>query len=197
MTGKPDSGARHRLLDRRVDRLDAMRRSAMARSFSRDLSAARYSALSFNLDLIDGTARMRNRHQAIGLEIVDGSARDLEEQLVGGHIAAAVYGRPDKTDSRVDRIPLFRERMMIAMPRDHRLAGHPSIACGSPPGSTLPMRIQRTGRAALPAASDRLRNRVRQSARRLGAGADRTRPLLRADAATQYRPSRCAVTTAR
>ena len=28
---------------------------------------------------------------------------------------------------RVDRIPLFRERMMIAMPRDHRLAGHPSI----------------------------------------------------------------------
>jgi DNA-binding transcriptional LysR family regulator len=32
-----------------------------------------------------------------------------------------------ETDSRVDRIPLFRERMMIAMPRDHRLAGHPSI----------------------------------------------------------------------
>ena len=42
--------------------------------------------------LTDLLTRMRNRHQAIGLEIVDGSARDLEEQLVGGHIAAAIYG---------------------------------------------------------------------------------------------------------
>jgi DNA-binding transcriptional LysR family regulator len=77
--------------------------------------------------LTDLLMRMRNQHKAIEVEIVDGSALDLEEQLVGGHIAAAVYGRPDKTDSLVDRIPLFRERMMVAMPRDHRLAGHPSI----------------------------------------------------------------------
>ncbi len=77
--------------------------------------------------LTDLLMRMRIRHKAIEVEIVDGSARDLEEQLVGGHIAAAVYGKPDKTDSCVARIPLFRERMMIAMPRDHRLAGHPSI----------------------------------------------------------------------
>ena len=77
--------------------------------------------------LTDLLMRMRMRHKAIEVEIVDGSARDLQEQLVGGHIAAAVYGGPDKMDSRVDRIPLFRERMMIAMPRDHPLAGHPSI----------------------------------------------------------------------
>jgi LysR family hydrogen peroxide-inducible transcriptional activator len=77
--------------------------------------------------LTDLLMRMRIRHKAIEVEIFDGSARDLEEQLIGGHIAAAVYGRPDDTDSRVDRIPLFRERMMIAMPRDHRLAGHSSI----------------------------------------------------------------------
>ncbi|HLG84130.1 MAG TPA: LysR family transcriptional regulator [Bradyrhizobium sp.] len=77
--------------------------------------------------LTDLLTRMRNQHKAIEVEIVDGSALDLEEQLVGGDIAAAVYGRPDKTDPRVDRIPLFRERMMIAMRRDHRLAGRPSI----------------------------------------------------------------------
>jgi DNA-binding transcriptional LysR family regulator len=76
--------------------------------------------------LTDLLMRMRIRHKTIEVEVIDGSAHDLEEQLIGGHIAA-VYGRPDKTDSRVDRIPLFRERMMIAMPRDHRLAGHPSI----------------------------------------------------------------------
>jgi LysR family transcriptional regulator, hydrogen peroxide-inducible genes activator len=78
--------------------------------------------------LTDLLMRMRIRHKAIEVEIVDGSARDLEEQLVSGHIAAAVYGRPDKTDPRVDRIPLFRERMMIAMPRDHRLATHRSVS---------------------------------------------------------------------
>lgn len=77
--------------------------------------------------LTDLLMRMRIRHKAIEVEIVDGSARDLEEQLIGGHIAAALYGRPDKTDSRVEQIPLFRERMMVAMPRDHRLAGQPSI----------------------------------------------------------------------
>jgi LysR family transcriptional regulator, hydrogen peroxide-inducible genes activator len=77
--------------------------------------------------LTDLLMRMRNRHKAIEVEIVNGTARDLEEQLVVGHIAAAVYGRPDKTDSCVDGIPLFRERMMIAMPRDHRLASHLSI----------------------------------------------------------------------
>jgi len=77
--------------------------------------------------LSDLLMRMRNLHKAIEVEIVGGSAIDLEEQLVGGHIAAAVYGRPDKTDPRVDRIPLFRERMMIAMPRDHQLADRPSI----------------------------------------------------------------------
>jgi starch synthase len=46
MTGKPDSGARHcfsTLVS--TDRLDAMRRSAMASSFSWDLSVACYSAL--------------------------------------------------------------------------------------------------------------------------------------------------------
>jgi len=78
--------------------------------------------------LIDLLARLRTQLNPIELEIIDGSARDLEEQLAGGHIAAAVYGKPDKTDSRFARIALFRERMMIAVARDHRLAGHTAIS---------------------------------------------------------------------
>jgi LysR family transcriptional regulator, hydrogen peroxide-inducible genes activator len=77
--------------------------------------------------LCDLLTRLRARHKAMELEIVDGSARDLEEQLANGHIAAAVHGRPDKTDFRFIRVPLFRERMIIAVPRDHRLAGHLSL----------------------------------------------------------------------
>jgi len=77
--------------------------------------------------LIDLFARLRTRLDPIELEILDGSARDLEEQLAGGHIAAAIYAKPDKTDSRFARVALFRERMMIAVSRHHRLAAHSAI----------------------------------------------------------------------
>ncbi len=78
--------------------------------------------------LIDLLARLRTRLNPIELEIIDGTARDLEEQLASGHVAAAIYGKPDKTDSRFGRIALFRERMLIAVARDHRLAGHTAIS---------------------------------------------------------------------
>ena len=78
--------------------------------------------------LIDLLARMRTRHRAIEVEIVDGSAGDLEEQLLGGHLGAAIFCRPHKSDQRLIEVSLFRERLVIAMPRRHRLAGRPSIA---------------------------------------------------------------------
>jgi len=77
--------------------------------------------------LIDLFARIRTRLHPIELELIDGSARDLEEQLASDHIAAAVYGQPDKTDSRFARIALFRERMLIALSRHHRLAGQAAL----------------------------------------------------------------------
>jgi DNA-binding transcriptional LysR family regulator len=88
--------------------------------------------------LIDLLQRMRTRHKATELEIVDGSARDLEEQLLGGHIAAAIYGRPgQKTDGRLSQVPLFRERMMIALPRDHHLAGRAAIGAADLAGESF------------------------------------------------------------
>ena len=73
--------------------------------------------------LVDLLARMRVRHDATEFEIIDGSAHDLEEQLVAGHIGAAIYAKPrQKVDARLCEMPLFRERMVIAMPRDHHLA---------------------------------------------------------------------------
>jgi DNA-binding transcriptional LysR family regulator len=78
--------------------------------------------------LIDLLARVRTQLNPVELEIIDASARDLEEQLASGHVAAAIYGKPDKTDSRFARTALFSERMMIAVPRDHRLAGRSAIS---------------------------------------------------------------------
>jgi DNA-binding transcriptional LysR family regulator len=76
-------------------------------------------------------ARMRMQHGTIELQIVDGSASDLHDQLVGGQIAAAIYGMPEqKPDARFDRIPLFREQMQLALPQAHRLAEHSVIRLG-------------------------------------------------------------------
>jgi DNA-binding transcriptional LysR family regulator len=78
--------------------------------------------------LVDLLARMRNRHGAIEFEIIDGSARDLEEQLLAGHVAAAIYARQGhETDTRLCRKQLFRERMMIAMPRSHHLTSRAAV----------------------------------------------------------------------
>jgi LysR family hydrogen peroxide-inducible transcriptional activator len=88
--------------------------------------------------LIDLLARMRNRHQAIEIEIVEGGAHDLEEQLLGGHIAVAVYGKPgQKVDTRFVRVPLLRERMMIAVPRHHRWAKRTAIRLADLAGESL------------------------------------------------------------
>lgn len=78
--------------------------------------------------LTDLLTRARTRYQAIELQIVEGSASELHERLLGGEIGAAIYGRPEpKVDARLVQIPLFREQLLIAMPRNHRLAGRSAI----------------------------------------------------------------------
>lgn len=79
--------------------------------------------------LLDGLlARMRRQHSTIELQIVDGSAPDLQDRLLDGEIAAAIYGRPERTaDDRLIRLPLFREQMLIAMSGGHRLASRAAL----------------------------------------------------------------------
>jgi LysR family hydrogen peroxide-inducible transcriptional activator len=73
--------------------------------------------------------RSRHRNRAVEFEILDGTASDLEEQLLKGRIGAAIYSKSDEdSDPRFDRTPLFRERMLIAMPKDHKLASRAAIA---------------------------------------------------------------------
>jgi DNA-binding transcriptional LysR family regulator len=78
--------------------------------------------------LADLLGRVRQRHGAIELQVVDGSAADLEEQLLRRQVTAAIYcPQQPRIDGRLLCIPLFREKMLIAMPSDHRLAGRSSI----------------------------------------------------------------------
>jgi len=78
--------------------------------------------------LVDLLVRVRTNQKSVELQIVDGAAAELEEQLLRGQIGVAVYCKPDReTDTRLNFMPLFREQMLVAMSQHHRLANRASI----------------------------------------------------------------------
>lgn len=91
---------------------------------------------------VDLLARMRMRHDSIELEIVDGPAHALETQLGSGRLAAAIISKPQKPDTRLSGLPLLHERIMIAMPAGHRLAGRRSLRVADLAGECV---IRRSG----------------------------------------------------
>jgi LysR family transcriptional regulator, hydrogen peroxide-inducible genes activator len=78
--------------------------------------------------LIHLFTRFRAAHPDIQLDLIDGTAQSIEEQLIGAKAEAAVYCRPDRArDPRLNYLPLFREQMMIVLPAGHRLADRETI----------------------------------------------------------------------
>jgi DNA-binding transcriptional LysR family regulator len=78
--------------------------------------------------LIQLFARFRSARPDVKLELIDGTAQSVEDQLVSSNAEVAIYCRPDrKPDPRLNYIPLFREQMMIVLPARHRLASRETI----------------------------------------------------------------------
>jgi LysR family hydrogen peroxide-inducible transcriptional activator len=78
--------------------------------------------------LIQMLGRFRTAHPEIQVQLVDGKAQLLEEQLLNFQIEAAIYCRPDREpDPRLNYLPLFKEQMMIVLPEGHRLSRRDSI----------------------------------------------------------------------
>lgn len=79
--------------------------------------------------LIQMLGRFRTHHPEVQVQLEDGEARLLEEKLLSYRIDAAIYCRPDReSDPRLNYLPLFKEQMMVALPRGHRLSKKPSIS---------------------------------------------------------------------
>jgi LysR family transcriptional regulator, hydrogen peroxide-inducible genes activator len=79
--------------------------------------------------LVDLVCALQNRHAGIEMEIVDASARQLEDRLVAGDLEVAIYCLPGREpDERLHYMPLFREQFVIALPRNHRLAERNSVS---------------------------------------------------------------------
>jgi len=76
------------------------------------------------LALVENLGR---RHRDLDLEVIDSTARDLEDRLKRDELEVAVYCRPDHPDDRLHYLKLFRERMMIVVAPTHHLAEHDPI----------------------------------------------------------------------
>src|SRR4051812_12230065 len=84
--------------------------------------------------LVDLVAGVQSRGPGIQLDIVDASARELEERLVTGGLEVAIYCIPgQEPDERLHYMPLFREQFMIVLPLGHPLAAKNAV---SPPDLT-------------------------------------------------------------
>jgi LysR family transcriptional regulator, hydrogen peroxide-inducible genes activator len=74
-------------------------------------------------EVIDLIANIRTRHPDVELRLCDANAEDLRTRLLAGDIEVAIYASPgEQPDGRMHTIPLFREQMVLAVHREHRLA---------------------------------------------------------------------------
>ncbi len=74
-------------------------------------------------EIIDLIANIRTRHPEVELRLCDANAKDLRARLLAGDLEVAIYTLPgEEPDERIHSIPLFREQMVLAVHRDHRLA---------------------------------------------------------------------------
>ncbi len=74
-------------------------------------------------EVIDLIANIRTRHPDVELRLCDANAKDLRARLLAGDLKVALYALPgEERDERIHAIPLFREQMVLAVHRDHRLA---------------------------------------------------------------------------
>ena len=73
-------------------------------------------------EIVDLIANIRTRHPEVELRLCDANAKELRARLLAGDLEVAIYALPgEEPDERIHSIPLFREQMVLAVHRDHRL----------------------------------------------------------------------------
>lgn len=101
---------------------EAFGRVAEARKVAEDFTQMRSATLRVGLmctigphNLVDLLGGFVRRHEGISLFMRDGPAHAIEEELLRGELDLAIYGRPDAVEDGLHRLPLYTERMMIAL----------------------------------------------------------------------------------
>jgi DNA-binding transcriptional LysR family regulator len=66
-------------------------------------------------------------NRGVDLSVSDASASQLMRQLTGGEMEIGVMGHPDTVDDRFHALELYRERFVVVLPPEHRLAQQPVV----------------------------------------------------------------------
>jgi LysR family transcriptional regulator, hydrogen peroxide-inducible genes activator len=73
--------------------------------------------------IVDLISELRRQHEGIEFQLSDANAWDLQKQLLHGDLEAAIYCIPgQEPDVCLHVVPLFREQIVAALSRQHRLA---------------------------------------------------------------------------
>lgn len=77
------------------------------------------------VELLDN---FRKRNPNVSLQILDRNAEQLQAALLSGELEVAIYGHPGEiADDKFHKLPLYREKMVIALPKSHSLCDGPVV----------------------------------------------------------------------
>ncbi|HMK79368.1 MAG TPA: LysR family transcriptional regulator [Xanthobacteraceae bacterium] len=79
-------------------------------------------------DIVALIGALASRHASVALQAQSGCAQALQARLLAGELDAAIYALPDLArDQRLDRLPLYREPLVVLVHGAHRLAQRGAI----------------------------------------------------------------------
>lgn len=145
-------------------------------------------------EIVDLIANIRTRHPEVELRLCDANAKELRARLLAGDLEVAIYALPgEEPDDHIHSIPLFRERMVLAVHRGHRLAKTGSFPVREMNGESYihRMNCEFAGYADNSRAEgSHLQTRLLERARRLDPGHGRRRAGVRIHASEHGQASR-------
>jgi DNA-binding transcriptional LysR family regulator len=86
-------------------------------------------------------SRFRLDNPGVELTLVEGVPKRLSEQLLEGAIDLAVMAQPEAFDERLEVVPLYRERFVVAFPKGHRFEKQNALKAGDLDGESYLLRI--------------------------------------------------------
>jgi DNA-binding transcriptional LysR family regulator len=101
-----------------------------AKRLSQDLSRMKKVPLKLGImstispdEIVELITRLKTQYAGLELSLCDASAPELRKRLLEGDLEAVIYALPGaEADDRTHVMPLFNERMVLAVHRGHRLA---------------------------------------------------------------------------
>jgi DNA-binding transcriptional LysR family regulator len=122
---------------------DVAARMDEARRLARDHARLKATTLRLGLmctigphRLVDLFADFTRQHEGVDLYLRDAAATDIEAELLRGEIDIGIYCRPEEEDPGLHRIPLYAERLMVAVSPVHPLARQSSVRLADLDGHT-------------------------------------------------------------